>query len=208
MNFEDRPIAFTDLATTGLEKFRKQDPAIDHLTPWHEICEIGLVLANPRTLEIIDTWSTKVKIQYPHRMSPQAQDLNGYNEADWRNAMELLPALEEYSRRTKEAVFTAHNSTFDCWGFLEIAFTANYIEHKLDFHRICVLNKSRTILEVKGYPLPPYQLDDVAELLKLGRESLPHRALNGAMKAYEVYKEVQNLPFSKSTHTQVSRCIQ
>lgn len=191
MNFEDRPIAFTDLGTTGLEKFRKQDPAIRHLTSWHEIFEIGLVLANQKTLEVIDTWNTKVKIQYPHRMTPQARDFNGYNDEDWRDAVDLETALEEYAKRTKEAIFAAHNSIFDCWGFLEAAFTANCVEHKLDFRRICVWNRSQATLEAKGYRLDSYRLDDVAEFLKLGREPLPRRAINGAMKACEVYKALQ-----------------
>ncbi|GEM_PF-235989 len=198
MNFEDRLIAFTDLETTGLEKFRNHQPLRGDITPWHEIIEIGLVLINQKTLEVMDQWETKTKIQYPKRMSDKAQEVNGYDPEQWLSAMELEDALREYAKRTENADFAAHNNTFD-WGFLEVASVQCGVPLKMDYHRIDLYTYAKAVLDVKGYKLESYRLSNLAEFLKLGKEPLPHRALNGAMKAYEVYKALRALPVNKTS---------
>lgn len=195
LKWAERPLAFTDLETTGLEKLRNYFRGSEHLYRWHEICEIGLVLANQKTLEIIDTWSAKVFIDFPHQMSPEALAVNGYNEVVWKKeAIGLYAALAEYSRRAKDAVFVSQVDTFD-WTFLEIAFTVWQMPLPIERHKRDFPSYVAGVLEGKGYPeLESYSLRNIAKFLGLSDEPMPHRALNGAKQLYECYKKLRELP--------------
>ena len=185
-------IAFTDLETTGLEKFKLLNPIVGDLVPWSEICEIGLVVADYKTLKIITTWKAKVKINYPHRIEPKAAMVNGYNENDWRHARELRDALKAYNGLTAGATFAAHNAMLD-WGFLEIAFAREELTLELGGPIIDTLETARSITESKGYELDSFSLKNLAAFLRLEPEPLPHRALNGAMLAYRIFKALREL---------------
>lgn len=195
LKWAERPLAFTDLETTGLEKLRADSRGSERLCRWHEICEIGLVLANQKTLEIIDTWSAKMHVDFPCRMSPEALAVNGYNEAVWRKeAIGLRAALAEYSRRAKGAVFVSQIDTFD-WTFLEIAFTVWQMPFPIERHKRDFPSYVAGVLEGKGYPqLESYSLRNIAKFLGLSDEPMPHRALNGATQLYKVYKAIRELP--------------
>lgn len=193
MHFLDRPIAFTDLEMTGLDRFRVVDGVFQ---PWHEICEIGLVLANHRNLEILDKLNLKVKIGHPERFSPKALEVNGYREEDWKDAISLKEALEIYNQKVAGAVFAAHNVTFD-WGFLEVAYALTGLQSTMDYHRIDLLTNAVGVLQAKGYERDHYRQTKLAEFLGLQPEPMPHRAVNGAMSAYEVYKAIRELPMKQ-----------
>ena len=221
MKFTERPIAFTDLETTGLEEFRNstQDLRLDYsffcakneisqtelyqikefslshpfLVAKHEICEIGLVLVSQPDLKIIKTFETKVRINRPWAASPEALKLNGYNAKDWENAIELPEALKQYNSFVKGAIFAAHNVTFD-WDFLKTAFLFYDIKLELDRHKLDVFTAAWMTLESKGYKPKSYRLNDIAKTIGISEEPPVHRALNGAMLAYEVYKKLQTLP--------------
>ncbi len=195
MSFLDRPLAFTDLEMTGLEMFRYENGIFQ---PWHEICEIGLILADQKTLTVMDELNVKVKIEHPERMDPGAQEVNGYDEADWKDALSLKEAMALYNEKVKEAVFTAHNVTWD-WGFMDIAYALTGIKTSLDYHRIDLLSHAKAALEAKGYELEKYRLSRLAEFLGLHPEPLPHRAINGARAAYDVYKSIKELPIKNPT---------
>ena len=65
-NLKEAPLAFTDLETTG-DIFTK-----------HEILEIGLVVVNQKTLEVIDELNLKIKPLYIENVVPAALAKNGY----------------------------------------------------------------------------------------------------------------------------------
>ena len=67
----NRNIAIVDLETTGLDE------------QLHEIIEVGMVVVNQKTLEIIDTLDMKVRPTHPETASAKALEVNGYNEEDW-----------------------------------------------------------------------------------------------------------------------------
>jgi len=198
MNWQDRRIAFTDIETTGLEPFWFPDNYGQHpkLFARHEICEIGLVVASQPDLEIIARGNIKIKIERPRLISPEAKRINGYNEKDWECATSLEDALRQYNNLTNGAIFAAHNVAFD-WGFMKIAFTICQIQPALDYHRIDLLSYALAVLQTKGYCLTSYRLNDLAKFLGLPQEPLPHRALNGAMLAYQVYKTLRTLESAK-----------
>ncbi len=192
MFLRDR-IVFTDLETTGLEKLKLLNPTTRDLVPWAEICEIGLVLVDYKTLEVVDTFDAKVKINYPYRVEPEAAILNGYNENDWLYARELRDVLEAYNRFAAEATFAAHNAAFDR-GFLEIAYAKEGLESKLRGRPIIDTQETaRSITESKGYTLDSFSLKNLAAFLGLEPEPLPHRALNGAMLSYRIFKALRGL---------------
>lgn len=206
--FEDRPIAFTDTEATGLESFRVVPKSFrgELLETWHEICEIGLVLVDPKTLEIIVKRNWKIKINHHERITSEAQEVNGFSEEEWKDAVPLEQALKEYVELTRDAVFAAHNVTFD-WGMISVALASLGIKSEMDYHRIDTWSWAIAILNSKGYFLPSYNLSKLCEFLKLGEEPMPHRAINGAMKAYEVFKALRSLPVAKPPEDQpVHRC--
>lgn len=189
MEFKDRPIAFTDLETTGTEYLSGSGEGI---IPWHEICEVGLVVARQSDLKILHTLNEKVKIRFPERMTAKSQEVNGYNETDWRDAKELEEVLIAYNVLASDAIFVSHNATFD-WGFLNVAFAKHHITPRLDYHRIDLWTYAKAILDASGYKLDSYRLPDICKFLQISEEPMPHRAINGAMAAYRIYAALNPL---------------
>lgn len=172
-SFTARPIAITDVETTGLS------------SKTHEIIEIGMVLVDQNTLEIIDTFEIKIKPQYPERGSWKAFQVNGYKPEEWLGAVTIEEAIRQYGEKVKGAMFCAHNVTFD-WSFIGEAFEKAGIECSLDYHRLDLLTLAWSKLGSKG--LERLRLKSVCEFLEIDPEPEPHRALNGAMAAYQVYR--------------------
>lgn len=178
MKILERPIAITDVETTGL------DPVT------HEIIEIGLVVINQQTLEIFDKLDVKVRPENLKTATESALKLNGYNEADWQNALTLQEAISLYSEKTKDAIFCAHNVTFD-WSFILEAFKKTGVKNQMDYHRIDLFTMAWMKLRNSG--LEKFNMNEVAKYLGIGEEPMPHRAINGAMTAYEIYKRLVSL---------------
>lgn len=163
-------IAFTDFETTGLRP------------DWHEIIEIGCVVFDDTTFEIIDTLDAKVRPIYPQRIDREAQAINGYLDRHWKDAPGAHETWTRYAEITRGATFAAQNATFD-WSFLveamrlhpQVAFGLHY--HRLDLMSIGYANRMKN-LSLKG----------MCAQLGIPPEPKIHRAINGAMKGYEVFK--------------------
>jgi DNA polymerase III subunit epsilon len=168
----DRPLAFTDIETTGL----------DVLT--HEIIEIGLVVADQRTLAVIDELEIKIAPEHIELASQEALQVNGYRPEDWQNAVSLAQAMDIYAAKTAEAMFVAHNVTFD-WSFIDMAFRLTGVRNRLDYHRLDILTMAWQKLRHSG--LAKFNLNEIAKFVGAPGEPMPHRALNGARNAYEVF---------------------
>jgi DNA polymerase III alpha subunit (gram-positive type) len=173
--FTSRPIAVTDVETTGVEP------------DTHEIIEIGLILVDQASLTILDTLDVKVKPQHIERASATALTLNGYNQDEWRSAMSLQEAMSTYAEKTINSIFCSQNVTFD-WSFIQRAFKLTGVTNSMDYHRLDLFTASWVFL--RGIGFDRFNLDVVAEHLKIGRESYPHRAIGGARTAYEVLKRL------------------
>jgi len=170
-----RPIAITDVETTGL------DPTIQ------EIVEIGLVVIDQQTLEILDTLDIKVKPEHIETADEFALKLNGYNKTDWKNAITLKEAMSIYGEKTKDAIFCAHNVTFD-WSFIFEAFRKTGIKNQMDHHRIDLF--TMIWMKLRNLDFEKFSLNEVAKHLGIPEEPMPHRAINGTMTAYEIYKKL------------------
>ncbi|TSA56819.1 3'-5' exonuclease [bacterium] len=171
----ERSIAITDVETTGL------DFAIQ------EIVEIGLVVINQQTLEILDTLDIKVKPEHIKTADEFALKLNGYNKTDWENAVTLKEAMSLYGDKTKGAIFCAHNVTFD-WSFIFEAFRKTGIKNQMDHHRIDLF--TMIWMKLRNLDFEKFNLNVVAKHLGIPEEPMPHRAINGTMTAYEIYKKL------------------
>ena len=177
-NFLLRPLAITDVETTGL------DPEL------HEIVELGVVVVDQKTFRILSIFNTKVTPGHIETASPKALRINGYREEDWEDAWSLDTAMGRYAEETKGAVFCAHNVTFD-WSFISRAFAKTRVECKMDYHRIDLLTLAWWVLRERG--LKKFSLRDIAGFLGISPEPMPHRAIHGAMLAYLVLKKLKEV---------------
>lgn len=174
------PMAFTDLETTGLNP------------DFHEIIEIGLVVVNQATLEVMDEWESKVAPQHPDRAKPLVRKINGFDEAQWQDAPPLSSAIGEYLKRTHGSILCAWNVRFES-KFLDKAFRTNglNIDELLHYHAFDVVPLAME--QLRGSDLKKFTLSEVARYIGLEPEPPVHRALNGAKKAFEVYKTLRNM---------------
>lgn len=171
----ERPIAMTDLETSG------------DVFGMHEILEIGLVVFDQNTFEIMDTLNVKVKPLHIENAVPAALERNGYKEEDWQDAVSLKEAIQMYVNKTKDAIFCAYNATFD-WGFMNEAFRKTGIKDEMDYHRLDLLS----IAWAKGLAKnEKWNLKTACEMFNIPPEPNVHRALNGAMIAYELFKKLK-----------------
>ncbi len=169
-----RLIAMTDLETSG------------DIFGVHEILEIGLVVFDQNTFEIIDTLNIKVKPEHIENAVPAALERNGYRPEDWVGAVSLKEAMRLYGEKTRGAIFCAYNATFD-WGFINNAFYTIGVKDEMDYHRLDVLSMiwNGTLRSKESWSLKL-----ACESLGVPPEPDPHSALNGAMAAYELFKKV------------------
>ncbi|MEK7117757.1 MAG: 3'-5' exonuclease [Patescibacteria group bacterium] len=174
-NLKDAPLAFTDLETTG------------DVFGVNEIIEIGLVVADQNSLEVIDELNVKIKPLYIENVVPAALAKNGYKQDDWQGAISLQEGIEQYAQKTAGSIFFAYNATFD-WGFMNEAFRQTGVEDKMDYHRFDVMSIAFIKLKDKGPK--KWRLSEIAKYLGIPEEPLPHRALNGARTALAVYQKL------------------
>ncbi|MES2213458.1 MAG: 3'-5' exonuclease [Patescibacteria group bacterium] len=153
----------------------------------HEILEIGLVVFDQNTFEILDTLNVKVKSEHIENAVSAALERNGYSEVDWKDAVSLAEAVKIYAEKTKGAIFCAFNTTFD-WGFMNEAFRKTKVKDEMDYHRLDLLS----IAWERGLKRQEsWSLKKTCEIFDVPPEPDPHSTLNGAMVAYELFKKLE-----------------
>ncbi len=175
MNFKERSLAIVDVETSG----------DDELV--HEILEIGLLVVRDHTFEVLDSANWKIRPHHIKNAIPAALERNGYNELDWRDAVELSDVMPLFSQKTKDAIFTAYNVTFD-WAFIKEAFRKTNVPNLMDYHRFDVLTLA---WGAGGEKLERLNLKAVSEFFGVSPEPDPHRAINGAETALAVLKKIK-----------------
>lgn len=176
--FKNGNIAITDLETTGFDPLK------------HEIIEIGLVLVKQPSLEIIDTLDIKVTPENLDLASPQALEVNGYNQKEWAQAYDLKKAMGIYLPKVKNAIFCAYNVTFDL-PFIKQACIKTKSDFTLDYH--CIDIPSLAWSKFRNSELEGFNLNKLAKHMGLKPEPTVHRAINGAMLGYEVLKKLSSM---------------
>ena len=176
----NQTLAFIDIETTGLDR---DD---------HEIIELAAVITRMKDGELVVIDQVDLKIQPKHieNADPQALRINGYNPADWLFAVSLEDAMKEFGKKTDNAVFVAHNITFD-FGFVETAFKKTGIENKMHFYKLDTLSLAFGILHTNDDP-GKLSLRVLSE--KYGIENKKaHSAFADAYATYEVFKKMMNI---------------
>jgi len=165
-------IALVDLETTSL------------YPTTGEIIEIGLVVFESRTLEVLEEWSTKVKPLYPENGDTKAYAVNGYCEESWIEAIDIIPALEIFVEKTAGCIFMSYNINFD-WSFMDFYLKKYGIENKFSYQKFCLM--SMAFAKIDHSKVQSWSLKTIATYLNVPREPAQHRALNGAQCEYGVY---------------------
>lgn len=167
-------VCIIDLETTGTDASR------------HEIIEIGAVIfdsSSPGT--VVYTMDVRVKPKHVETGDPGAFKVNGYVEEEWKDARPLEEALQELQQAAHGAVFMAYNVCFD-WAFIDAAYKAAGIRNPFNYHKLCLM----TYAWSRRPQATSLKLRDMCAALGIAPEPEVHRALNGAKRAFEVYKRL------------------
>lgn len=169
-------IILTDLETTGLD------------AQYHEIIEIAAIVFDSHTLEIEGTFESKVYPSLPERIDAKAQAVNGYNAEEWKsNARLLETALKMYNIMAKDCVFMSFNSPFDI-SFLDAAYKKINTKAAYRWYPLCLRSIAWQMMPHTG--MFKWSMKEVCEKLGIPPEPDQHRALNGVMAEFEIYKKL------------------
>lgn len=200
------PFMFLDFETTGHDPLKREG---DALVPWHEIIEIGALIADPMDFSVFGEFEQKVKPEHPERCLPDL--INHYPKraaaGEWDNSVTLAQGLAllfvwcKYSTPDGILVPGGHNFFFD-WSFITVAFAQCDMDENVwrkYFHYTRFDTRSMAIQELwePGTTYDPnlYSLrtDQLAGRLGIPPEPYPHLALNGARASFAVFKKLTEL---------------
>lgn len=171
-------LVFVDLETTGLDP-RK-----------HEIVEMGVVVVDARTMEVLVEIDEKIRPDRPEDGDPKAYEVNGYNAEDWKEAATLWMAMRLLSTVGRGGRFVAHNMIFD-WSFLEEASRKTGLPLDFDRHRVDIFTLAWG--KIPHDRMQSWSLKTICTYLRLLPEPKVHRAINGARCAYNAYKALMKM---------------
>lgn len=170
MRLRERPIAITDIETTGLD------------ATVHEIVDLALLLVDPRTLAVRDEYHARIKPMHIRTAARRALDVVGYSPRAWANAVDLETALTVYAAKAADAVFCSYN-VFLTYSFLDTAFKWAGVEDPTDYHRLDLFTLAWSRL---GMASPDFE--QICKKLDVPPEPRPHRASVGAAKQLAVLR--------------------
>jgi DNA polymerase III epsilon subunit-like protein len=170
MRFAERPLAITDIETTGL------DAAV------HEIIELAVLVVDQKSLKVRGQYHTRVKPVRIRTAAAKALEVVGYDPAAWRSAVDLETALAVYSQKAADGIFVSYN-VFLAYSFLDAGFKTTGIEDPTDYHRLDIFSLAWSRLGPG-----PANLDSICKRLGITPEPKPHHAMDGALKQLEVLK--------------------
>jgi len=203
-------LGFIDLETTGHDPLKLVTASRKQvLTFWHEIIDIGCVFAKSDTLEAIGEFETLVIPRHPERCIPDI--INHFPErraqGEWKDAIPLDEGIEKLFSACRlygggDVVVPGGQNWFFDWSFLTVAFAlcgmdekewGTYLSYKrFDTASMAVeaLRQPGTSLDMAAFSLRSGKLQ---ETLGIEPEPIPHRALNGARQALEVFRKLDSL---------------
>lgn len=173
-------LAFVDIETTGLD-YEKA-----------EIIELAAIIAKYKDneLKIVDELDLKIRPKHIETADPVALRVNGYNEADWVFAVEIEDALKKFVDKTENAVFVAHNVTFD-YGFIEANLRRCDIDNKMHYHKLDTISIAFSVLHANN-DFGRLSLSALCEKFNIENKKA-HSAFADAYATYEVFKSLLNL---------------
>jgi len=170
MRFADRPLAITDIETTGLD------------SSVHEIIDIAVLIVDQKSFRVRTQYNTRVKPTRIRTGAKKALEVAGYSPSAWRNAVDLETALSTYAQKAKDSIFVSYN-VFLAYSFLDAGFKATGVEDPTEYHRLDIFSLAWSRLGPG-----PANLDSISKRLGIIPEPLPRRAMDGALKQLEVLR--------------------
>jgi len=173
-----RNLLFTDSETLGLNPNN------------YELIELGAILTTPDGLKVLDQFEAKVQPRFPQLFETKAAEVNGYNPVSWQPTMAPRDAALKFCGIAEDVTLVGQNIGFDeghILAFLsKLDLKPTWHYHKVDCAALA------WPLFVKGR-IKFVSLNTVREYFGLPKEVTPHRALQGAMAAREVYLKLMEL---------------
>ncbi len=170
-------LCFIDIETTG------------SLFGYHEILDIAAIRTSSDAKSILGQVNSKLKPQFPDRISETAQNITNYNAGNWENAVEQN--LEFWNKQKtfwKACTPVCHNPAFER-AFITLAMLRFGIEDTgLDYHWIGT--ESLFWPWILRKRAGSGSLSTILQHFNLPAESKPHTATNGAKACREAYLEI------------------
>jgi DNA polymerase III alpha subunit (gram-positive type) len=170
MRFAERPIAITDIETTGLD------------ADIHEIVELGLLIVDQKTLRVQDQYHARIRPIRIKTAAKRALEISGYNPRAWATAVDLETAMTVYAQKARTAIFCSYN-LYLANSFMDAAFKMSGVEDPTDYHRLDLFTLAWSRLGPG-----PANLDSICRRLNIVPEPVPRRAMDGALKQLEVLR--------------------
>lgn len=198
---------FLDIETTGHDPLLQQPDG--QLVTWHEIIDLALIVTNQK-LKILGKFDQKVIVKHPERCIPNI--INNFPErlamGEWDTAKDLKETLQSllcFVSGFGKIIIVGQNPSFDI-AFLKVALC--HCGHTNDhwdkyFHYAPLDTKSMAVQALLGpddnYDPSSFSLRNslLSERLGIESEPIPHKAVNGAMQSYNVFKALRNLKEQK-----------
>jgi DNA polymerase III epsilon subunit-like protein len=173
----ERDLCFIDTETTGSR------------IGYHELIELAAVRTSADGLVCKGEWSAKILPEFPARITPAAQKLNGFSPDTWRGAALSSQALwESFVTFVSGGVPVCHNPSFDR-AFITLAATRQgVLELELDYHWIGTESLAWPLY--RAGLIPKLSLADVCRFVGIPPEPAVHGASNGAAACREVYRRL------------------
>lgn len=166
-------ITLLDCETTGLNPRE------------HEIIEIAAVKFDSDTFVVLEEFEMKAKPL--GEIDPKAQEVNGYTPEEWEDAHSLDDVMHAFSDFTMGTTLMAYNYHFDL-GFIEEACRKCDVTLAISRHKIDLLSMAFTY--VPHHKVTSWSMKTVCTVLRVPPEPKIHRAMNGVMAEFGIYKEI------------------
>lgn len=159
-----------------------------------EILEIACIVFDDETLEILDQYQTKVLPEHIETAHPKALAVNGYTDAEWKKAkaVSLKDMMTSLSAGTNDCVVMAFNIHFDL-SFLDQATRTTGITLNFKRYPICLRAIAWHQLSHRN-PFDGWSMKEVCQKLGVPPEPATHRAMNGVMAEFGIYKALKKNP--------------
>lgn len=186
IDFRQRLLIILDIETTGLDPDK------------HEIIEIGCLVVDPQTLEVIAEYSSKVQPKHLETADPQALEINKFSLEAWKEAKPLGEVMREFNMFAPGGVPAGFNVSFDR-GFIEKAAREEEVELTIDYHWVDVMSLVYEGLfsDKRFEGLEKLGLTHVCEVLGISHREA-HTAMGDARATLEVYRCLRKAAISES----------
>lgn len=184
MSYQQRPaslkdynLLFFDCETGGLDP-REND-----------ILQMAAILTDPTGTKVLEEYEAKV---FPKKsVHPKAAEVNGYTVEKWAaaGAKDIDIPLVKILQMGRNAIFTAHNASFD-WGFFEAAYKARGARWQSDYHRYDTVAMALPLLR-HGF-VSSLKLTTLSAYFGI-EHSNAHDALADVRACREVYLKLQSV---------------